>query len=127
MGLSWWHILLVLLVFVLLFGTGKISGLMGDLAEFVRKFDYRYAHEAMGDEKKSWHRALETIVGRAGIFGPERRQSGSVDSHQAFVTVRDSGRPRCRCPSGTTLNATRRSAARYAHAASRRPGDVAPR
>ena len=32
MGLSWWHILLVLLVFVLLFGTGKISGLMGDLA-----------------------------------------------------------------------------------------------
>ena len=50
------------------------QGLMGDLAEFTRKFDYRYAHEAMGDEKKSWHRALETFVGRAGIFGPERRQ-----------------------------------------------------
>ena len=50
------------------------QGLMGDLEEFVRKFDYRYANEAMGDEKKSWRRALETFVGRAGVFGPERRQ-----------------------------------------------------
>lgn len=47
---------------------------MGDLEEFARKFDYRYANEAMGDEKKSWRRALETFVGRAGVFGPERRQ-----------------------------------------------------
>jgi sec-independent protein translocase protein TatA len=38
MGLSWWHILLVLLVFVLLFGTGKISGLMGDLAKGIKSF-----------------------------------------------------------------------------------------
>jgi len=38
MGLSWWHILLVLLVFVLLFGTGKISGLMGDTAKGIRAF-----------------------------------------------------------------------------------------
>ena len=34
MGLgSVWHWLLVLLVLVLLFGVGKISGLMGDLAK----------------------------------------------------------------------------------------------
>jgi sec-independent protein translocase protein TatA len=38
MGLSWWHILLVLLVFVLLFGTGKISGLMGDVAKGIKSF-----------------------------------------------------------------------------------------
>lgn len=38
MGLSWWHILLVLLVFVLLFGTGKISGLMGDVAQGIKSF-----------------------------------------------------------------------------------------
>jgi sec-independent protein translocase protein TatA len=38
MGLSWWHILIVLLVFVLLFGTGKISGLMGDLAKGIKSF-----------------------------------------------------------------------------------------
>ncbi|MGB3022675.1 MAG: twin-arginine translocase TatA/TatE family subunit [Methyloceanibacter sp.] len=38
MGLSWWHIILVLIVFVLLFGTGKISGLMGDLAKGIKSF-----------------------------------------------------------------------------------------
>ena len=38
MGLSWWHILLVLIVFVLLFGTGKISSLMGDLAKGIKSF-----------------------------------------------------------------------------------------
>jgi sec-independent protein translocase protein TatA len=39
MGLgSGWHWLLVLLVFVLLFGAGKISGLMGDLAKGIKSF-----------------------------------------------------------------------------------------
>ena len=35
---SGWHWLLVLLVFVLLFGAGKISGLMGDLAKGIKTF-----------------------------------------------------------------------------------------
>jgi sec-independent protein translocase protein TatA len=47
MGLSWWHILLVLLVFVLLFGTGKISGLMGDLAKGIKSFKQEMSE---GDE-----------------------------------------------------------------------------
>jgi sec-independent protein translocase protein TatA len=38
MGLSWAHILIVLLIFVLLFGTGKISGLMGDVAKGIKSF-----------------------------------------------------------------------------------------
>ena len=37
-GLSWWHILLVLVVFVLLFGAGRISALMGDVAQGLRSF-----------------------------------------------------------------------------------------
>ncbi len=45
MGLSWWHILLVLLVFVLLFGTGKVSGLMGDLAKGIKSFKKEMAEE----------------------------------------------------------------------------------
>ena len=45
MGLSWWHILLVLLVFVLLFGTGKISGLMGDLAKGIQSFKNEMTEE----------------------------------------------------------------------------------
>ena len=38
MGLSWPHILIALLVFALLFGTGKISGLMGDVAKGIKSF-----------------------------------------------------------------------------------------
>ena len=45
MGLSWWHILLVLLVFVLLFGTGKVSGLMGDLAKGIKSFKKEMSEE----------------------------------------------------------------------------------
>ena len=48
-----------------------------ELDEFVRKFDYRYADEARGREGSSWSRALETFVGHAGVFGPERGKSAS--------------------------------------------------
>jgi len=44
-GLSWWHIVLVLLVFVLLFGTGKISGLMGDVAKGIKSFKQGMAED----------------------------------------------------------------------------------
>jgi sec-independent protein translocase protein TatA len=35
---SIWHWILVLLVLVLLFGAGKISGLMGDVAKGIKSF-----------------------------------------------------------------------------------------
>jgi sec-independent protein translocase protein TatA len=38
MGLSWSHVLIVVLVFVLLFGRGKISELMGDVAQGIKGF-----------------------------------------------------------------------------------------
>ena len=38
MGLSWSHILIVLVLFVLLFGRGKISELMGDVAQGINSF-----------------------------------------------------------------------------------------
>ena len=37
-SLSLWHWLIVILVVVLLFGRGKISDLMGDMAKGVRSF-----------------------------------------------------------------------------------------
>ena len=37
-GLSIWHILLLAVVGVLLFGRGKISDLMGDVAKGIRNF-----------------------------------------------------------------------------------------
>jgi sec-independent protein translocase protein TatA len=35
---SIWHWVIVLLVVVLLFGSGKISGIMGDLAKGIKAF-----------------------------------------------------------------------------------------
>jgi sec-independent protein translocase protein TatA len=37
-GLSFWHILLVLLLATVLFGRGKISDLMGDVAKGIKSF-----------------------------------------------------------------------------------------
>ncbi len=38
MGISWWQILIVALLVVLLFGRGRISGIMGDVARGIRSF-----------------------------------------------------------------------------------------
>jgi len=38
MAPSWWQILIVLVLFVLLFGRGKISDLMGDVAKGIKSF-----------------------------------------------------------------------------------------
>ena len=37
-GLSFWHIMIVLLLATLLFGRGKISDLMGDVAKGIKSF-----------------------------------------------------------------------------------------
>jgi sec-independent protein translocase protein TatA len=51
MGLSWPHILIALLVFVLLFGTGKISALMGDVAKGIKGFKKGLTEEWKDDVK----------------------------------------------------------------------------
>jgi sec-independent protein translocase protein TatA len=38
MGLSFWHLIIVLLVVILLFGQGKISEVMGDFAKGIKSF-----------------------------------------------------------------------------------------
>ncbi len=49
MGPSWWQILIVLVLFVLLFGRGKISDLMGDVAKGIKSFKTGLADD--GEEK----------------------------------------------------------------------------
>jgi sec-independent protein translocase protein TatA len=58
MGLSWSHILIALLVFALLFGTGKISALMGDVAKGIRSFK-RGLTEEWKDEGKPEAKVIE--------------------------------------------------------------------
>lgn len=46
---SIWHWLVVLLVVLLLFGSGKISGLMGDLAKGIKSFKKNMAEDEPQD------------------------------------------------------------------------------
>lgn len=52
MSLSFWQILIVAVLFLLLFGRGKIPQLMGDLAEGIRSFrkGVRDTEEEAGDD-----------------------------------------------------------------------------
>jgi sec-independent protein translocase protein TatA len=47
MGLSIWHILLVLLVVLVLFGAGKLPQVMGDLGKGIKSFK-----AGMNEDKK---------------------------------------------------------------------------
>jgi sec-independent protein translocase protein TatA len=66
MGLSWSHILIVLVLFVLLFGRGKISELMGDVAQGIKSFKKGMAED---DEKpaKPAEPAPKTIEHKADV------------------------------------------------------------
>lgn len=44
-----------------------MRALNGELSEFIRKNDYRFAREGMGTEGNSWIRAIEMVAGKRGI------------------------------------------------------------
>ena len=86
MGLSSWHILLVLLVFVLLFGSGKISGLMGDLAKSIKSFK-----NVMSEGESEAEPA------------PEAQPAPQVIGHKAKPAPREARQPiRAKAPSGSS-------------------------
>ena len=60
MGISWSHILIALMIFVLLFGSGKISGLMGDVAKGIKSLKKGLAEETEYEGKPE----LQSIVFR---------------------------------------------------------------
>ena len=67
-SLSIWHWLLVILVVVLLFGRGKISDLMGDVAKGIKSFKKGMADDTTeanaGDDKaKSLEQSAESKIG----------------------------------------------------------------
>jgi len=61
MGLSVWQILIVVLLLVLLFGRGKISELMGDMAKGIKSFKKGMAEDPEEDTKKVDRSADEPI------------------------------------------------------------------
>ncbi|NWG47430.1 MAG: twin-arginine translocase TatA/TatE family subunit [Alphaproteobacteria bacterium] len=58
-----WQILLVLVLVVLLFGRGKISELMGDLAKGIKSFKKGLSEEETADKRTLDHRSDETAPG----------------------------------------------------------------
>jgi sec-independent protein translocase protein TatA len=50
---SIWHWAIVILIVVLLFGRGKISDLMGDVAKGIKSFKRGLAEEDTPDEQKA--------------------------------------------------------------------------
>ncbi len=66
MGLSFWQIAIVVLLFVLLFGRGKISDLMGDVAKGIKSFKKGLSEEdvdvAETETPKVIDQKSETVV-----------------------------------------------------------------
>jgi sec-independent protein translocase protein TatA len=74
---SIWHWLVVLLVILLLFGSGKISGLMGDLAKGIKSFKQNMKEEDEGkDASMAADAASQNPAQPAGtISGPQAGQA----------------------------------------------------
>ncbi len=60
-GLSIWHWMIVLVVVLLLFGSGKVSGLMGDFAKGIKSFKKNMAEDDESMEASA-HRPAGTIA-----------------------------------------------------------------
>tara|TARA_B100000945_G_scaffold311655_1_gene305140 strand:- start:1246 stop:1434 length:189 start_codon:yes stop_codon:yes gene_type:complete len=52
MGISFWQIAIVVVLVVLLFGRGKISSLMGDVAKGIKSFKKGMSSEESSSEEK---------------------------------------------------------------------------
>ncbi len=63
-GLSIWHWMIVLMVVLLLFGSGKVSGLMGDFAKGIKSFKKNMAEDDASMEASADHPS-GTIAGPA--------------------------------------------------------------
>ncbi len=61
-GLSIWHWAIVLMVVLLLFGSGKVSGLMGDFAKGIKSFKKNMAEDDASMEASA-DRPSGTIAG----------------------------------------------------------------
>ena len=92
-SMSIWHWIVVIVVVLLLFGRGKISELMGDMAQGIKAFK-----KGMTDEEKAKAEAkpepMKTIDHQAGSSARPRR---TPEKPKAGLTARRSLRRRVAC------------------------------
>jgi hypothetical protein len=50
-----------------------MNDLVAELAEFIRKHDYRFRHEEMAGESDSWQRAIELVAGESAVEVHKKR------------------------------------------------------
>ncbi|WP_431304346.1 twin-arginine translocase TatA/TatE family subunit [Sediminicoccus sp. BL-A-41-H5] len=87
---SIWHWLVVLLVVLLLFGSGKISGLMGDVAKGIKSFKANIKE----DEKPAdASMAAESAPPAGTIAGPQGGTATAATAEPASGTTNATGRP----------------------------------
>jgi sec-independent protein translocase protein TatA len=77
---SIWHWLVVLLVVLLLFGSGKVSNLMGDFAKGIKSFKKNMAEEEDVSAEASADKPTGTISGPGVKTGTGTSQTTA--SHQ---------------------------------------------
>jgi len=81
-GFSWVHWLVVLLVIVLLFGAGRISGVMGDLGKGIKSFKKGLAEEDVppaGDGPKPQPRIADERAADPRASSSQTSSSTSAD------------------------------------------------
>jgi sec-independent protein translocase protein TatA len=80
---SIWHWLVVLLVILLLFGSGKISGLMGDLAKGIKSFKQNMKEEEpdASMEAQATSQPAGTLSGPATPGTARQAETASAGTH----------------------------------------------
>lgn len=74
-SLSIWHWLIVIVVVLLLFGRGKISDLMGDVASGIKAFKKGMAEDENPTEAKAEPKTIDHKAGAAAKAESERAES----------------------------------------------------
>ena len=67
MGLSVWHVIVVLVVVLILFGAGKLPQVMGDFAKGIKNFKAGMADD--GDKKDTPD--APSVTQQSGVAAPE--------------------------------------------------------
>lgn len=65
MSLSFWQIALVAVLFLLLFGRGKIPQLMGDLAEGIKSFRKGVSDVSSDAEESNQLKKVDSVEGKS--------------------------------------------------------------
>jgi len=78
---SIWHWLVVLMVVLLLFGGGKVSGLMGDFAKGIKSFKKHMSEDEDASMTANVERPAGTIPGPTTQASPTAAQAQKTPVH----------------------------------------------